>query len=528
MTLGTPQGSALSPILWNILINTVFEIDLQENSTLLAYADDLLLLIKRRDFDELQTIANITLSRLRRWTRRNKLKFNLDKTKYIIFTKKRIVPELDIRLNTVRIAQCDTLSYLGLLFDRKLNWNRHIDNLYDNTLRIINGLSVAARATWGLRSEVLKEIYEAAVLPKMLYAVHVWHPAVERKKNLVKLERLQRLIAIKICKGYRTLSFEATILLAGLLPIQMKIEERTTLYNIRKGKRGYKDLTLDKIERITDCKSWLHPATSLWTGPGITSENTDVFTDGSKDGENVGCAWLFRAQDGRNIEHQYKLESYCSNNQAEKFAVLKVTEYIYEYPLQTNTHVTINTDNKVLLDSVNNWDIHDYLTDQIRNKLLMMRTVGEVVNLKWVKAHCGIEGSGRADCLAKEAAKSDLPPSYHQAPLSYIKMNLKLDFIKRWDHIWVTSAESPSLHRFIPHISIHNYRHIHSNDYKLTQVLTEHGNTKQYLKRFNIIQTDLCDEDGQVQNFKHIIYECKRFDRQRFELIKSIIIKRGN
>lgn len=34
----------------------------------------------------------------------------------------------------------------------------------------------------------------------------------------------------------------------------------------------------------------------------------------------------------------------------------------------------------------------------------------------------------------------------------------------------------------------------------------EHGNTKQYLKRFNIIQTDLCDEARQTQTFLLILF----------------------
>lgn len=183
-----------------------------------------------------------------RWADNNKLKFNTDKTKYIIFSRKRTVPALNIKLNSVRLTQLDVIRYLGILFDRKLTWNRHIDNVYNQTLQTINRLTIAARVRWGLRSEVLKVIYEAALLPKILYGVHAWSHAVGRKKNLEKLRRLQRLIAIKVCKGFSTLSYEAAILLAGMLPINLIIDEKTELYRIKKLHTNYKNISHDDIE----------------------------------------------------------------------------------------------------------------------------------------------------------------------------------------------------------------------------------------------------------------------------------------
>jgi hypothetical protein len=47
------------------------------------------------------------------------------------------------------------------------------------------------------------------------------------------LQRVERLINIKIAKAYRTISFEATCVLDGVPPIGIVIEEKRRLYKIK-------------------------------------------------------------------------------------------------------------------------------------------------------------------------------------------------------------------------------------------------------------------------------------------------------
>lgn len=63
----------------------------------------------------------------------------------------------------------------------------------------------------------------------MTYGTPVREEAVSKTGNLVKLQRVQRLINIKTAKAYRTVSFEASCVLAGVPPIGIVIEERARL-----------------------------------------------------------------------------------------------------------------------------------------------------------------------------------------------------------------------------------------------------------------------------------------------------------
>jgi len=58
----------------------------------------------------------------------------------------------------------------------------------------------------------------------MTYGAPVWQGAITKNKYLQKLQSAQRLINIKIAKAYRTVSFEASCVIAGVPPIGLVID----------------------------------------------------------------------------------------------------------------------------------------------------------------------------------------------------------------------------------------------------------------------------------------------------------------
>ena len=65
------------------------------------------------------------LDSIEKWTRKWRLKINENKSTHITFTlRKGTTPQLYFRNNT--IPQAETVKYLGLHFDKRLNWKHHI------------------------------------------------------------------------------------------------------------------------------------------------------------------------------------------------------------------------------------------------------------------------------------------------------------------------------------------------------------------------------------------------------------------
>jgi Reverse transcriptase (RNA-dependent DNA polymerase) len=84
---GVPQGSVLGPILFVLYINDI--VLAVHHSTVNLFADDTLLSIVGNNVEECLTKMNEDLATLAEWLNFNKLKLNVDKTKYMIITSRR-------------------------------------------------------------------------------------------------------------------------------------------------------------------------------------------------------------------------------------------------------------------------------------------------------------------------------------------------------------------------------------------------------------------------------------------------------
>jgi ribonuclease HI len=61
-----------------------------------------------------------------------------------------------------------------------------------------------------------------------------------------------------------------------------------------------------------------------------TMYTADVYTDGSKIGDNVGAAGIIFVNGKLVHQLKFELHGHCSNNQAEQIAILKVLEKLEE------------------------------------------------------------------------------------------------------------------------------------------------------------------------------------------------------
>ena len=111
------------------------------------------------------------------------------------------------------------------------------------------------KTSLGLVHKSLKTIYEGAITPLITYGASVWADAAQNGRNLNKLQSVQRLINIKISKSYRTISFEASCVMAGVLPIGLIINE-AQLYRLKQNwTRNEQEYDLPPPAR-----DWPHPA----------------------------------------------------------------------------------------------------------------------------------------------------------------------------------------------------------------------------------------------------------------------------
>ncbi|CAH3818522.1 unnamed protein product [Pieris brassicae] len=124
-----------------------------------------------------------------------------------------------------------------------------------------------------------------------MYASAVWAREVNKVCLRKKLENVQRNFAQKIARCYKTVSCGAATVLAGILPLDLRIKEAAALYEARTQRNV--DPDEDQIESPTLYYKLPHPADRpiIKYSDAETPVQTAIFTDGSKTPNGVGAAW---------------------------------------------------------------------------------------------------------------------------------------------------------------------------------------------------------------------------------------------
>jgi hypothetical protein len=142
------------------------------------------------------------------------------------------------------------------------------------------------------------------------------------------------------------------------MPIHIKIQEAANLYELFKtGGTNY--------DRAMDSRHWIHPSKHIPIAEEQerTPHALQVYTDGSKSETGVGAGIAVFEDTNPIATQRFRLNGRCTNNQAERLAIVQALEYI-ESQQDAGKTSTIFTDSKITLQLLTS------LTDKIRNKVM--------------------------------------------------------------------------------------------------------------------------------------------------------------
>ncbi|XP_045537326.1 uncharacterized protein LOC123721737 [Papilio machaon] len=525
-TKGCVQGSIGGPTLWNLLLNPLL-VELGEMGVRCqAFADDVVLMFSGNSTADIQGAANVALDHVQGWGVRNKLKFAAHKTRAMVFTRKRKYDSPRLSMGGGHIELVTSLKILGLTVDDRLTFNKHIQNVAIKVQKLYRQLSTAARISWGLNPEVIRTIYVAVVEPIVLYAASVWAPAARKKTTQKLLDRVQRGFAQKIVRAYRTVSLNAAVALAGLLPLDLRVQEAALLYEVKKG-HSQRVLRDRDLERPTKYEEAEHPAhleglqfDCLTDGDEVAQRATvdvRIYTDGSKIDGRVGAALSIWDGAAETSCRKLKLGNFCTVYQAELYALYEAVKFVVRSP---SRRFGIYSDSRSALESLRSIDSLHPLVGEIRRMVKGCVEAGKEVRLNWIKAHVGVEGNERADQLAKQAAVGvKTKPHYDKVPVSFVKRQLRLDSLDEWNRRYKEGVTASTTRVFFPDaISAYPVLRKLELDPVLVQVLTGHGGFAEYLHRFKCKTSPSCICDpARGESVLHAIVECPVFGRKRVE-----------
>ena len=167
VTYGVPQGSVLGPLLFLFYINDLP--DIMENTEVILYADDLVLISRGMQPDRVQSLLQSDLQKVEAWCKVNRLTPNIGKTKSMWFVpNNKIARTLNLRveLNNQILGDVKEFKYLGLWLDRDLKFEHHLEDL-DH--RIGHKLYQLRRNRRYLNVDGATSIYKQALVPIIEY-----------------------------------------------------------------------------------------------------------------------------------------------------------------------------------------------------------------------------------------------------------------------------------------------------------------------------------------------------------------------
>ncbi|XP_043480509.1 uncharacterized protein LOC122510137 [Leptopilina heterotoma] len=515
--IGVPQGGVLSPLLFNLSLSRIGEV-MPGVVKWLMFADDLLLDITSKDLQSSLRLLEKAITDLTPWLAEVGLSISPGKSQLTIFSRaNENFENCFIKIeDTVVSAQTD-MTYLGIILDKKLTWQKHIREISQKATKTLNLIKSMTRISWGANPSSMLTVLKSLTRSHLEWGSQFF--ADSAQCNLGPLDRIQNQ-SLRIILGcmkstpisillsesnisplsirrtlinrrhmIRNLSWTLNPLSTSLHCLQDRIGINVLVPNPSSGIRSSLLVSFGDVSQImSKCgrtkkpslqyeMSWdeltRHVEVDLQSGLEIKSHSSppqafsellqtkyenyiDIYNDGSHDPvkSSSGASFVIPKL---NINFSVRLSGLMLIDSCELYAILSAVKEA----------VRLNLDNVLIISDSQNAlnEIKHRMSNSLPHPLLKRIITGIItlidrgsgVSLVWIPSHSGIRGNELADGWARNALSLPFGNLQGGPPRDLLQM-INKDY-EHWLNLsWPYSFTTPLTNKYFNYITVKTKR----------------------------------------------------------------------
>ncbi|XP_061909335.1 uncharacterized protein LOC133653724 isoform X1 [Entelurus aequoreus] len=559
---GAPQGSIISPVLFSIMINEVFS-EVEGLVDVALFADNGVMWKRGRNTNHIEKKIQKAVNKVQEWGTAWGLRFSVGKTKVIHFTKRKVQNKIQIKLYGENIEEVQAFKYLGIWFDKNINWSTHISKIVEKIKKVLNIMRALRGKDWGADRQTLKAIYISLIRSVIDYGCIIYQSAA--KTLLGKIDRIQSQALRLCCGATKSTPVAALQVEMNEKPLDMRRDQLSVVYwaNLKGSKQGHPTHQVllncqEKEKKKINCFGWIIgdrcnkvqidnikvsptvpiPAIPPWMyeNPNVNMQllknrnlnsypieqwieetfldNIMVYTDASKTINNkVGAAAVIPQG---NIVLNKIICDKLSVFTGELVAIYMAINWIEENKARK---AVVCSDSSSALTSIKNIasETRQDLVYEIVQAVYRINKAGGVVTFLWAPAHVGVEGNELADKYAKQATTKTEVNMEIKHSKEEVKNIIKIEHNKKWQDNWNKETKGREYYKVQRRVGVMRgggNRNRKEEDI-ITRMRLGHTYLNSSLKLMGKHATELCDSCQQIENVRHVLIHCRKYNRER-------------